>query len=309
VRRVLFLFLDGVGLGEADAGINPLYAGNYPTLMRLTGGVPLTRASGRVHTDVADLLPLDACMGVEGRPQSATGQAALLTGRNASAEIGEHYGPRPDDRVREVVRQGSLFSWVREAQLSAAFCNAYPPGFFAAVDRGKRLLSVIQFAVTDAGLRLSDKEDLLAGQSLSADYTNRSWKDQLGIAEIPVYLPEEAGMRFWQLARPHHFYFHDHWLTDLLGHRQDLTGAVADLEMFDGFLGGLLSASDLDETLIVVASDHGNVEDCSDRKHTLNPALCMLIGNRDGLPIDDVTALNDVAPIVLKFLGIERQLL
>ena len=90
------MFLDGVGLGDADAEINPLFAGRYPALMRLTGGTPLTREAGRIHTALADVLPLDASMGVNGRPQSATGQAALLTGKNAPAVLGRHYGPRPN---------------------------------------------------------------------------------------------------------------------------------------------------------------------------------------------------------------------
>ena len=35
MRRVLFLFLDGVGLGEDDPSINPLARDDYPVLHRL----------------------------------------------------------------------------------------------------------------------------------------------------------------------------------------------------------------------------------------------------------------------------------
>ena len=42
------------------------------------------------------LLALDAGLGVEGLPQSATGQAVLLTGVNIPAELGYHYGPKPN---------------------------------------------------------------------------------------------------------------------------------------------------------------------------------------------------------------------
>ena len=305
MKRVFFLFLDGVGFGDDDTSINPLCAGDYPTLLRLTGGVALTRSTGRITTADADVLPLDACMGVEGRPQSATGQASLLTGRNVPAAIGEHYGPRPDDRVRKLVLGANLFSAVQKAGLGACFCNAYPPGFFDAVDRGKRLLSVIQFAAQSSGLRLMGKDDLQAGTAISVGYTNRSWRDQLGYREIPVYSPHEAGMQFWRMAQASSFVLHDHWMTDVLGHHEDLPGAVADLQTFDGFLGGLLSAADLEETLIIIASDHGNVEDCSHGKHTLNPALGMLIGNREGLPVVETAHLYDVARLVKRFLEIE----
>ena len=304
MKRVLFLFLDGVGLGEDDASTNPLCAGEFPTLSRLTGGVALTRSAGRVTTAEADLLPLDACMDVEGRPQSATGQASLLTGRNVAAAIGEHYGPRPDDRVREQVLGANLFAAVQKAGLGACFCNAYPPGFFNAVERGKRLLSVIQYAARSSGLRLMGKDDLVERRAISVGYTNRSWREQLGMQDVPVYSPHEAGVHFWHMARTRSFVLHDHWLTDVVGHHEDLAAAVEDLQTFDGFLGGLLSVADLDETLIVIASDHGNVEDCSHSKHTLNPALGMLIGNRAGLPVDETAHLYDVAPLVKRFLGI-----
>ena len=195
---------------------------------------------------------------------------------------------------------GSLFSAVRDRGLGAYFCNAYPPGFFDAVERGKRLLSVIQFAAHSAGLRLLDEDDLASGVALAADYTNRSWRDQLHMDDAPVYSPEEAGELFWRIAESKSFVLHDHWVTDVLGHRRNLAGAVEDLETFDGFLGGLLSVANLEETLIVIASDHGNVEDCSHGKHTLNPALCVLAGNREGMQVDVMRSLYDVAPAVLR---------
>lgn len=304
MKRVLFLFLDGVGIGAADRRINPLAAGTFPTLQYLTGGAPLTIDAGRVSTPSADLIPLDAGMGVAGRPQSATGQAAFLTGKNAPAAIGEHYGPKPDDRIRELVRAGNLFSALQNANLSPYFCNAYPPRFFAAVESGKRLLSVIQYAAHSSGLRLLGHEDLRFGHALAADYTNRSWADQLGYHDIPVYTPEEAGAAFWALAQKYGFVLHDHWLTDVLGHRQDLEAAVADLTVFDRFLGGLLSAVDLEHCLIVIASDHGNLEDCSHSKHTLNPALCILAGDRTGIDLDSLRSLRDVAPMILNYMGV-----
>lgn len=303
MRRVLFLFLDGVGLAKSDPSVNPLVAGQYGTLMRLTDGVPLSAEAGRLTTPLADLIPLDAQMGVAGRPQSATGQAALLTGKNAPAAVGEHYGPRPDERVRELLRNGNLFSTTQQLGLDSYFCNAYPDSYFAAVDRGKRLLSAIPFAAQTAGLRLLRPADLEAGVALSADYTNLGWRQHLGYDGIPVYEPEEAGEVFWKLAQPFGFVFHDHWMTDVLGHKQRLAEAVEDLDTFDRFLGGLIAVADMESTLIVVASDHGNVEDCSHGKHTLNPALCMLIGDRRGILVESLRNLSDISPAILQYLA------
>ncbi|MFZ1754181.1 MAG: hypothetical protein WAU10_10570, partial [Caldilineaceae bacterium] len=72
VRRVLFLFLDGVGLGSDDPAVNPLAAAHLPTLRGLIDGQPLTASTGRYANGRAHLIPTDAGLGVPGRPQSAT---------------------------------------------------------------------------------------------------------------------------------------------------------------------------------------------------------------------------------------------
>ncbi|MCJ7433866.1 MAG: hypothetical protein MUO77_10300 [Anaerolineales bacterium] len=43
--RLLFLFLDGIGLGENDPEINPFVRANMPTLKFLLGGRILTHHS------------------------------------------------------------------------------------------------------------------------------------------------------------------------------------------------------------------------------------------------------------------------
>jgi hypothetical protein len=303
VRRVIFLFLDGVGLGANDPSLNPLVASEYPTLTALVEGKPLVSETGRLSTMQAELIPTDAHLGIAGRPQSATGQAAILTGINAPQRLGEHYGPRPDGRVRAVIDEGNLFRRVQEQGRRAFFCNAYPQGYFAAVARGKRLLSAIPYAATTAGQALLDAADLRAGRAIAADFTNRGWRERLGYTDVPVYTPEEGGVLVWHLAQPHDFLFFEHWYSDELGHHQDLEGAVANFAVFDAFLGGLLAAADLEETLMIVASDHGNVEDCSHGKHTENPALTLLLGAGRQAAAARIHALTDFAPVILDFLA------
>lgn len=303
MRRVIFLFLDGVGLGADDPEVNPLAAGDYSTLAALMEGKRLVAATGRHTTAQAELVPTDAQMGVPGRPQSATGQAAILTGINAPARLGEHYGPRPDDRVRRVIDEGNLFRRLADQGYATFFCNAYPPGYFAAVARGRRLLSAIPYAVTSAGQSLCTADDLLRQEALAADFTNAGWRDHLGFASAPVFSPEQGGALLWRLAQPHQFVFFEHWYSDELGHKRNFAGAVANFQSFDGFLGGLLAAADLDETLVIVASDHGNVEDCSHGKHTENPALTLLLGAARHAAASRITRLCDFAGVVEDFLA------
>ncbi|MCB0047423.1 MAG: alkaline phosphatase family protein [Caldilineaceae bacterium] len=302
-RRVICLFLDGVGLGADDPAINPLAVpAALPALRSLLDDRAPVLSTGRLSAERAELIPTDAGLGVPGRPQSATGQAALLTGINAPRRLGEHYGPRPDARVRAVLDEGSIFRTLRDAGRPAYFCNAYPAGYFAAVERGKRLLSAVPYAATAGGQALPDADDLRAGRALAADFTAQGWVDQLGYTDVPVLSPAAAGRDLWRIAQPYDFVFFEHWMTDVLGHRGQLEAAVQDLAVFDGFLAGLLAAADLSRTLIIVTSDHGNVEDCSHGKHTENPALTVLLGAERKQFARQIRDLTDFVPVILDYL-------
>jgi 2,3-bisphosphoglycerate-independent phosphoglycerate mutase len=50
------------------------------------------------------------------------------------------------------------------------------------------------------------------------------------------------------------------------------------LATFDEVLGGLASAWDDEAGLILITSDHGNLEDLSTRGHTANPVPGLVIG-------------------------------
>lgn len=303
-RRVILLFLDGVGLGDDDAAVNPLAADAYPTLAALLEGRRPVAATGRLSTTNAELIPTDANLGIPGRPQSATGQAAILTGINAPQRLGEHFGPRPDARVRAVLDEGSIFRRLKDAGRSACLCNAYPQRYFDAVQRGKRLLSAVPYAATLAGQELPTYDDLCAGRALSADFTGEGWRGELGYHDAPIYTPQAAGQILWQLSQPYDFVFFEVWMTDVLGHARNLDGAAAFLARFDGFLAGLLGVADLLQTLIIVTSDHGNVEDCRYGKHTTNPVLTLLLGAERCHYAAQIADLTDFVPVINAFLGV-----
>ncbi|MBK8049052.1 MAG: alkaline phosphatase family protein [Anaerolineales bacterium] len=168
--------------------------------------------------------------------------------------------------------------------------------------RGKRLLSAVPYANTCAGLPLLNAADLEAGLALSADFTGEGWRHELGYSNAPVYTPDAAGAQLWKIGLPYDFIFFEHWQTDVDGHEQALTRARSMLQRFDGFLGGLLSAADLDHTMVIVSSDHGNVEDCSHGKHTVNKVLTLIAGDGRQQAAGAITALTDFVPVILDYL-------
>ncbi|MDP2974702.1 MAG: hypothetical protein Q8N45_00680 [Anaerolineales bacterium] len=70
----------------------------------------------------------------------------------------------------------------------------------------------------------------------------------------------------------------EYWPSDYAGHGQDMNATVGLLTALDAVLGGLLEAWDDNGGLILITSDHGNMEDLSTRRHTANPVPCLLIG-------------------------------
>ncbi|MCX6083188.1 MAG: peptidase [Chloroflexi bacterium] len=300
---VLFMFLDGVGLGPDDPLTNPFACADLPNLQKLLDGEKLIAASAPFNGESASLLALDAALGVVGLPQSATGQAVLLTGRNIPAEIGYHYGPKPDKATAAYLLDGGIFGELTRAGKQAALVNAYPPGYFHSIDSGRRNFSSIPLAVTSAGLSLFTSDDLLAGQAISADFTAQGWRERMNMPDIPVMTLLESGEHLASLARKFDFAFFEYWLTDYAGHGQDMPAALSLLEQFDVVLGSLLDGWQ-ETDLLLITSDHGNLEDLSTRRHTPNPVPLLLVGNKKlRRHFDGVTDLCGVAPAILKAIG------
>jgi len=221
---------------------------------------------------------------------------------NVAEAIGQHYGPKPTSRIAALVRRGNLFSFVVEAGGTAAFLNPYPPRFFEAVGNGRRLLSVIPLAARAAGLGLRTHEDLAAGRAISPDFTGQAWRERLNLPETPVIGLRAAGARLATLSREVSLTLLEHWPTDLIGHRQDYRQAVEALEALDTVLAGLLDAWDWSSGLVLITSDHGNLEDLTIRSHTLNPVPTITIGLHHAELAGEVRDLTDIAPAVSRIL-------
>ncbi len=306
MTRVLLMFLDGVGLGDDDPTTNPFVAAHIPTLDALAGGQPWLRSTPRQDNGRALFIPSDPRLGIPKRPQSATGQATIVTGRNIAAEIGEHYGPRPNRPIRAILDEDNLFKRLVAAGKTAALINAYPPGFFRALESGRRLPSSIQQSVLSAGLPLFTDHDMYSGRAMSPDWTGEGWRSELGYADTPVFTPAEAGAKLAALCAERDFTFFSHWVSDIIGHRGPFERGVELLELFDGVMAGLLDVWDDEAGLIVITSDHGNMEDLSIGKHTENDVPTVVIGAARHIFANGLTDLTGITPGVLRVMGLEE---
>ena len=299
------LFLDGVGIGVKDPSVNPLFAARMPALRSLFGGELPSLGRRRISSGKASVLPLDATLGVPGLPQSGTGQTSLFTGVNGAALAGKHFGPHPYSTLKPVIAERSIFRRLREAGKSPLFANAFPQRFFDYL-RGRRArMTVTTLSVSTCGLPLLRAEDLARGMAVSADITNAGWH-ALGYPDIPVIPPAEAGERLSRLSRKHDFVLFEYWKTDYAGHAMDPREAVSVLETFDAMLGGIVDSLDTGETLLLITSDHGNIEDLTVKTHTRHPVPLILYGagaRSFADRLDPGADLTVVTPLLLEYLG------
>lgn len=294
--KLLFVFLDGVGLGDADA--NPFAAAETPFLKELLGG-PLTRALPQQISSTLVVRHLDACLGLPGLPQSATGQTTLLTGKNGAAAMGRHYGPWPGPTLKKLLAQGTLFS---EAHGRALLANAYPPGYFDALAKGRQRVNVPVCAARQAGLALLGVQDYQRGEAVSADLTGDYLHQQ--DARLPVHAPRESGEILARLAGQYDFTFFDFWLSDTAGHRWPFARAVGLIEALDAFLAGLVTV--LQDVTLLITSDHGNLETKHVKTHTDNPVPLIAVGE-GAQAFAEAASLFDVAPAVRKLIGVSAR--
>ena len=297
----LIVFVDGVGLGSDDPAINPFAAVATPTLDALAFGSWTTpRLQAREgHAFAA----LDATLGADGLPQSATGQSALLTGRDAVAAMGRPYGPWPGPTLKRFLAGGELFGWAtrRHGPDAAAWAGAYPPGFFAALERGRLRLNALAHAARAAGVALPDLEAYRRGEAVAADL------DGTYFASLGVEPPgghragpagaERAGRRLAGLASRRTLTLLDVWLTDQVGHAARRDQAAELIERLDAFLHGLLDARPAEMDVLLV-SDHGNLEDLSHGRHTRAPVPLAWLGP-SAPRLARARSLLDVAPALL----------
>ncbi|HSM35056.1 MAG TPA: alkaline phosphatase family protein [Longimicrobiales bacterium] len=306
IRRSLLVFVDGVGIGAEDAARNPFLTASMPTLDRLLGGRPHegTPSLGSAE-GAAACVPLDACLGVEGLPQSGTGQAALLTGTNAPRAFGRHFGPWTPVALRPVVAAGNLLTVARADGRTVAFANAYPEELVAAADDPRPpapLRAATVIAARGAGALVRGTPELARGSAVASEITNGGWREHLRRTEVPEIDAAAAGANLAAIAGAHDLTLFAHYSTDTAGHTGDADRAIAALERLDAFLDGLVRGSPAD-LRIVVASDHGNIEDLS-AGHTRHPALGLVLGPGAAAFAGGLRSILDVAPAMLAELGV-----
>jgi len=299
-RRVLLFFIDGVGVGTDDPDVNPIATGEFPTLYLTQTGTPNSKIGPPGMS-----WGLDASMDVPGLPQSATGQTSILTGINAPSAMGRHISGFPGPALKRILFEHSILKRLRAAGRTATFLNAFRPEYFTMPEAHRRL-SATSLATLASGAPFRDWRDLLEERAVTHDLTH--WKVRERGYDLPDRTPELAGEIIAREAMRNDFSLFEYFETDRAGHAQDRNRAMHCLRDLDRALQTVLSRIDLTTVTVVVASDHGNLEDSRAKTHTTNPAVFMAWGpGAHGSEVEGGAPkprrLTDLVPFMLGAMG------
>jgi hypothetical protein len=289
---VLLFFIDGLGIG-ARGPDNPLHG--------LDDAAPLAVFQNETPEVFLDgvVVPTDPRLGVEGRPQSASGQTTILTGVNAPALIGYHKQGFPSQALREIIKAHSIFRQLLEAAVKPiTFANAYTERFFT---ERPRWISATTAAVEAAGLNFRTVADLKSGSAVFMDFTNRLLIER-GV-DVAEQTEAQAAEVLARIASQNRFTLYEYFITDKVGHEQDMARAKEVLASLARFIREFLVRVDLKRTTVIVTSDHGNIEDLSSRNHTLHEVPTIIWGAQREQVAPRIRTLADITPAIVELLS------
>ena len=288
---VLLFFIDGLGIGKR---------GPFNPFDNLNDTDPLAIFQDEPPAVLLDgiVVPTDANLGVEGRPQSASGQTTILTGVNAPQLLGYHKQGFPNQALLEIIRENSIFKQLLYAGISpVTFANAYTERFF--LER-PRWISATTAAVEAADLKFRTVADLLRGEAVFMDFTNKVLIERG--EQVTERTPAEAAHVLADISAANRFTLYEYFITDKVGHAQDMEQAKVILPQLARFIRELLGRLDLDRITVILTSDHGNIEDLSVRNHTLHQVPTIIWGARRHEVASRIQSLADITPAIVAVL-------
>jgi hypothetical protein len=300
VNRIILLFIDGVGIGKKDSEFNPFFKYKFRTFTDLFGTTPDIN-NPIIKSNKGFIFPTDARMGVEGFPQSGTGQTSIFCGINAPEFVGKHFGPYPYSTLIPIIKEKNIFlEFIRRGK-KAFFMNAYPKVFFDYINSGKQRLSVTSLSSKLSGLKFNTVTDVEKGRALTAEITNERWNQKLGY-NLEILTPAAAASRLLNEASHNDLVVYEYFLTDHLGHGRYDGDIENTLNILDEFLFTIFNEADAENDTILLCSDHGNFEDLSVKTHTLNPALTISYGRGAEYLFESIKDLSNIKNALLNLI-------
>ncbi len=295
---MFLFFIDGIGLGQ-DSGDNVvcnLFSGT-------TGGVRIAASDIPVFFMDGVMIPTDACLGVPGLPQSATGQTTIFTGVNAAKYLGYHLVAIPNEKLVSLIEEKSLMKVLGSRGVRVTSANLYSKEFFKRRGSKRRnKFPVSTLTIKASGVPFRCAEDYKEGKAVFADITNRLIQER-GY-DIDLITPEQAGENLLRILDETSFVFFEYFMTDTYGHKRNREKLQESIDLLSRFLSTVWEVMGPSGDTLLVVSDHGNAEDLSISEHTRNKVPTIIFTRDENVKENAaarIRSLSDIYPWVLDF--------
>jgi 2,3-bisphosphoglycerate-independent phosphoglycerate mutase len=307
MKKLIFIFFDGVGIGKSDR-TNPFFAASTDYLPFFENGCFLP--------DQTPIKAIDAQLGVSGMPMSATGQTTLFTGINVPALLNEHRDSYPDQFMRKIIKEKSIFSILRKKKLNPRFLNVFPGSahlytpenihirddgefYYSPIfkNRIRRSLSATTCMMISNYMRPFSEQDILKEQALFHDFSNQSLNGEF--PQLPDFSPEKAAEIIYNASRNYDLLLYEYFQTDFYGHGFDMEDCINLIQQLNRLVKHLISLLDKEKDTILITSDHGNLEDSTTQLHTNNFVPLLTWGYQSNELRDKIESLADVRPAIV----------
>lgn len=303
MSNVLFIFLDGVGIGENDPKKNPFVSGKINFLEKIFSETPVVGNCRLVNSNTF-CFPVDSLLGINNDiPQSGTGQTTIFCGINAAKILGKHFGPFPHSELIPYLSEHSIYSSLIKMNKKVCFANAYPPVFFKYLESAKKRTSVSTMTARLNNIKINSIEEVRNFSALTAEITNHRWQRLLKL-DLPIITIDRAVETLLKIAEENDFTFYEYFLTDHFGHGRNLDEMDENLEILSEFLVKIIEANK--NLTILITSDHGNLEDISTKSHTLNPAIGISAGINSKYLSEKIHSLIDIKKVLIEVILSEQ---
>lgn len=282
--KILLFFIDGFGIGDKNNPKNPFLKANTPLLDKIS------------NHNLGTYIKTDVSMKVTGLPQSATGQTALLTGKNAAKAMGRHKSGFPGPTLIELISKYNIYKQLAKYNLTSTFANAYTKSYVKNVYKNKQRASVTTQCVLHSENKFRFLENIKNNNAVYQDFTNKILKDKGH--NIPIFSPMKAANNLSKICLDYDFTLYEFFQTDKAGHSQEMNFAIETLENLDEFLTQLVQNLE-NKVTIIITSDHGNIEDLSTKTHTKNKVPTIIIGKQKLDLKNNIKSITDITPAII----------
>lgn len=309
MAKLIFIFFDGVGIGKAGS-TNPFFAANADYLPFFENGCRFP--------DQTPIKGIDAQLGVAGMPMSATGQTTLFTGINVPALLNEHKESYPDNFMRKIIKEKSIFSVLRQKNLNPRFLNVFPGSshlytpeniyirddgefYYSPLFRNRirRSLSATTCMMIANHMRPFGENDILNERALYHDFTNLSLNGNGDFPRLPTFSPEKAAEIIYNTSRNYDLLLYEYFQTDFYGHGFDMEDCIDLVRQLNRLVKYLVSLLDKEKDTLLITSDHGNLEDSTTQLHTNNLVPLITWGYKSDELRARIENLADVRPAIV----------